>query len=122
MPLTMDRKRSAAGLDLHKDSGFLCIMRHDEAIIFEKTYGALTIKLSKPYFAMKPRNAYGEHCCILGPVWNELFEHMSLRLAYTHFIKQLPARKSDTKDTQWIYISPYICISFSRHCLFPDFL
>ena len=36
------------------------------------------------------------------PVWNELCEHMTLRLANPHFIKQLPGRKSDTKDAQWI--------------------
>lgn len=35
----MDRKRSAAGLDLHKDSGFLCIMLHDEAIFSRKRMG-----------------------------------------------------------------------------------
>ena len=36
------------------------------------------------------------------PVWNELCEHMTLRLANPHFIKQLPGHKSDTKDAQWI--------------------
>ena len=38
----MNRNRIVAGLDVHKDSIFLCIMRYDEAIIFEKTYGTLT--------------------------------------------------------------------------------
>ena len=32
----MDRNRTVAGLDVHKDSVYLCIMGHDEAIIFEK--------------------------------------------------------------------------------------
>ena len=32
----MDRNRTVAGLDVHKDSIYLCIMGHDEAIIFEK--------------------------------------------------------------------------------------
>ena len=41
----MDRNRIVAGLDVHKDSVFLCIMRYDEAIIFEKTYGTLTTQL-----------------------------------------------------------------------------
>ena len=35
----MNRNRTVAGLDVHKDSIYLCIMGHDEAIIFEKTYG-----------------------------------------------------------------------------------
>ena len=38
----MNRNRTVAGLDVHKDSIYLCIMGHDEAIIFEKTYGVLT--------------------------------------------------------------------------------
>ena len=38
----MDRNRTVAGLDIHKDSIYLCIMRHDETIIFENKYGVLT--------------------------------------------------------------------------------
>ncbi|MGM9872264.1 MAG: hypothetical protein ACI30X_02255 [Muribaculaceae bacterium] len=38
----MDRNRTVADLDVHNDSIYLCIMGHDEAIIFEKTYGVLT--------------------------------------------------------------------------------
>lgn len=38
----MDRQRIVAGLDVHKDSIYLCVMNHDEAIIFQKTYGTLT--------------------------------------------------------------------------------
>lgn len=41
----MDRNRIVAGLDIHKDSVYLCIMRYDVAIIFEKTYGTLTTQL-----------------------------------------------------------------------------
>lgn len=41
----MDRNGTVAGLDVHKDSIYLCIMGHDEAIIFEKTYGVLTPEL-----------------------------------------------------------------------------
>ena len=32
----MDRNRTVAGLNVHKDSIYLCIMGHDKAIIFEK--------------------------------------------------------------------------------------
>ena len=41
----MDRNRTVAGLDVHKDSIYLCIMGHDGSIIFEKTYGVLTPEL-----------------------------------------------------------------------------
>ena len=42
----MDRNRTVAGLDVHKDSIYLCIMGHDEVIIFEK-YGVLTPDLRR---------------------------------------------------------------------------
>lgn len=35
----MDRNRTVAGLDIHKDSIYLCIMGHDETIIFDNKYG-----------------------------------------------------------------------------------
>lgn len=36
------------------------------------------------------------------PVCNELCESMDLKLVNPYFIKQLPGRKSDVKDAQWI--------------------
>ena len=102
----MDRNRIVAGLDVHKDSVYLCIMSYDEAIIFEKTYGTLTAQLRQMRDDML---GHGVIECAMEstsvywmPVWNELCEHMTLRLANPHFIKQLPGRKSDTKYAQWI--------------------
>ena len=106
MPLTMYGNRIVAGLDVHKDSVFLCIMRYDEAIIFEKTYGTLTTQLRQMRDDML---SHGVTECAMEstavywiPVWNELCDHMTLRLANPQFIKQLPGRKSDIKDAQWI--------------------
>lgn len=102
----MKRKRIVAGLDVHKDSVYLCIMRYDEAILFEKTYGTLTTELRQMRDDML---SHGVTECAMEstavywvPVWNELCDHMQLRLANPMFIKQLPGRKSDTKDAQWI--------------------
>lgn len=36
------------------------------------------------------------------PVWNELCESMELKLVNPYVIRQLPGRKSDVKDAQWI--------------------
>ncbi len=94
----MDRNRIVAGLDVHKDSVYLCIMRYDEAIIFEKTYGTLTTQLIQMRDDML---GHGVMECAMEStavyrvlVWNELCEHMTLRLANPHFIKQLPAVKA----------------------------
>ena len=102
----MDRNRTVAGLDVHKDSIYLCIMGHDGAIIFEKTYGVLTPDLRQRCDDMVCRGvaeAAMESTAVYWiPVWNELCESMELKLVNPYFIKQLPGRKSDVKDAQWI--------------------
>ena len=102
----MERKRTVAGLDVHKDTIYLCIMGHDETIIFENTYGTLTpelrqmcsdmVELGVAECAMESTAVYWM------PVWNELEGSMELKLVNPYFIKQLPGRKSDVKDAQWI--------------------
>ena len=102
----MDRNRTVAGLDVHKDSIYLCIMGHDGAIIFEKTYGVLTPDLRQMCDDMVCRGvaeAAMESTAVYWiPVWNELCDSMELKLVNPYFIKQLPGRKSDVKDAQWI--------------------
>jgi transposase len=102
----MDRNRIVAGLDVHKDSIYLCIMGHDEAIIFEKTYGPLTPELQQMSADM---SAHGVSECAMEstgvywvPVWNVLSGSFALKLVNPYFIKQLPGRKSDVRDAQWI--------------------
>ena len=102
----MDRNRTVAGLDVHKDSIYLCIMGHDEVIIFEKKYGVLTPDLRQMCNDMVGRGvteaAMESTAVYWVPVWNELCESMELKLVNPYFIKQLPGRKSDVKDAQWI--------------------
>ena len=102
----MDKDRVVAGLDVHKDTIYLCIMGNEGQIIFEKTYGTLTPELRQmrddmvmygvSETAMESTGVYWI------PVWNELFDYMDLKLVNPYFIKQLPGRKSDVKDAQWI--------------------
>ena len=102
----MDRNRTVAGLDIHKDSIYLCIMRHDETIIFENKYGVLTPDLRQMCNDMVERGvteaAMESTAVYWVPVWNELCESMKLKLVNPYFIKQLPGRKSNVKDAQWI--------------------
>lgn len=102
----MDRNRTVAGLDVHKDSIYLCIMGHDGAIIFQKTYGVLTPDLRQMCNDMLERGvteAAMESTAVYWiPVWNELCGSMELKLVNPYFIRQLPGRKSDVKDAQWI--------------------
>ena len=102
----MDRNHTVAGLDVHKDSIFLCIMDQKETIIFQKTYGVLTPELFQMRNDMLIRGV--SECAMEStsvywiPVWNALCDSMELKLVNPYFIKQLPGRKSDVKDAQWI--------------------
>ena len=102
----MNGNRTVAGLDVHKDSVYLCIMGHDETIIFQKTYGVLTPELRQMCNDMVDRGvteaAMESTAVYWVPVWNELCESMELKLVNPYFIKQLPGRKSDVKDAAWI--------------------
>ena len=104
--MNMNSNRRVAGLDVHKDSIYLCIMGHDENIILQKTYGVLTPELRQMREDML---FHGVTECAMEstavywiPVWNELYGSMELKLVNPYFIKQLPGRKSDVKDAQWI--------------------
>lgn len=102
----MDKNRIVAGLDVHKDSIYLCIMGHDETIIFQKTYGVLTPELHQMCTDMVDRGvkeaAMESTAVYWMPVWSELEGSMDLKLVNPFFIRQLPGRKSDVKDAQWI--------------------
>lgn len=98
--------RIVAGLDVHKDSVYLCIMGNDCDILYEKKFGVLTTEIREMRCIMVKYGvveaAMESTAVYWVPIWNELVEHMELRLANPMFIKQLPGRKSDVKDAQWI--------------------
>ena len=96
----------ACGLDVHKESVFVCILDEQGKKIFEKRYGTLTPDLTKlrdtlveqgcGRVAMESTNIYWM------PIWHVLESDFELTLTNPYFIKQLPGRKSDVKDAQWI--------------------
>jgi transposase len=96
----------ACGLDVHKDSVFACILDEQGKKIFEKRYRTLTPDL------MELRETLVAHCCgrvamestsiYWMPIWHVLDCDFTLTLANPYFIRQLPGRKSDAKDAEWI--------------------
>ena len=97
--------RAVCGLDVHKDSVYLCILC-DTGEIFENVYGVLTHQLKDMCRAMKARGVTEvtmESTAVYWiPIWRVLEPHFHLKLVNPYFIKQLPGRKSDVKDAQWI--------------------
>ena len=97
--------RIVCGLDVHKDSIFLCIMS-STGEIFEKKYGVLTNQLEEMRDLMLTYHVQEvgmESTSVYWiPVWRILEPHFNLKLINPYFIKQLPGHKSDVKDAQWI--------------------
>ena len=97
--------KRVCGLDVHKDSVFVCIM-DESGVIFRETFDVLTCDLENMAkqlaehhvmeVAMESTSVYWI------PIWRILEPHFSLKLVNPYFIRQLPGRKSDVKDAEWI--------------------
>lgn len=93
------------GLDVHKDSIFACVAKGDSEFVREK-FGTLTpdieelktwlLKQGVSKVAMESTSVYWV------PVWHVLEKDFTLLLVNPYAIKQMPGRKSDVKDAQWI--------------------
>ena len=97
--------RVVCGLDVHKDSVFCCILCADGQKIQEK-FGVLTEDLIILRDLMESEGV--EECAMEStsiywmPIWRVLENSVKLHLVNPYFIKQLPGKKSDVKDAEWI--------------------
>lgn len=93
------------GLDVHKDSVFMCILKENGEKI-EEVFGTLTPDLERlrdtlvahgvGHVAMESTSVYWI------PIWRVLDPDFDVKLVNPYFIRQLPGRKTDVKDAQWI--------------------
>ena len=101
----MDRNRIVAGLDVHKDSVFCCILCANGEKIQHK-FGVLTEELVTLRDLMVSEGV--EECAMEStsiywiPIWRVLEGSVKLHLVNPYFIKQLPGKKSDVNDAEWI--------------------
>lgn len=99
---------SCAGLDVHKDVIVACrrYIRDDKAIAEVKSFGSTTRELLRladwleetrtTHVVMESTGVYWK------PVWNILVEQFELLLANPKHVKNVPGRKSDVKDAEWL--------------------
>lgn len=97
--------RNVCGLDVHKDNVFVCIDKENGEKIQFKT-GILTCDLDSlrdrlvkelvGEIAMESTSVYWM------PIWRVLECDFKLYLVNPFAIRQLPGRKSDVKDAEWI--------------------
>ena len=105
MPQKLKPMRTVCGLDVHKDSIFVCIL-NENGILFQDKIGVLTPDLERLVDTLHEHGA-AEVCMestsiYWMPVWRILEPYFSLKLVNPYFIKQLPGKKSDIKDAEWI--------------------
>ena len=105
MPQKLKPMRTVCGLDVHKDSIFVCIL-NENGILFQDKIGVLTPDLERLVDVLHEHGA--TEVCMEStsiywmPVWRILESYFSLKLVNPYFIKQLPGKKSDVKDAEWI--------------------
>lgn len=105
MPQKLKPMRTVCGLDVHKDSIFVCIL-NENGILFQDKIGVLTPDLERLVDVLHEHSA--TEVCMEStsiywmPVWRILEPYFSLKLVNPYFIKQLPGKKSDVKDAEWI--------------------
>lgn len=97
--------RIVCGLDVHKDSVFVCIL-NENGDKFEAKYGVLTPELEELHKLLLEhgvKEVTMESTSIYWyPIWRILEDIEDLKLVNPYFIKQLPGRKSDVRDAAWI--------------------
>ena len=97
--------RTVSGLDIHKDSIFMCIL-DEQGKKTEEKFGVTTREIKRLGSVM--RSHFVSEVCMEStgiywiPVWRLLENDFQLRLVNAQFLKQLPERKSDVKDAEWI--------------------
>jgi transposase len=96
------------GLDVHKDTVVACVMvGYDEKMIKEvKTFGTMTEELESlkkwlkehktTHVAMESTGVYWK------PIFNILGETFETILVNARHVKNVPGRKTDVKDSEWL--------------------
>ena len=102
---SMNKLKRVSGLDVHKDIIFACV-RKGKYQSDVKQFSATTQGLAELKHWMKGEQVYKVAMESTGiywmPVWRALEEDFELILVNPYFIKQMPGRKSDVQDAQWI--------------------
>ena len=101
--------RCCAGLDVHKETVAACVRRVDSSGRVTKeirTFGTTTGELLKLLDWLTAQGAQAAAMESTGvfwkPIWNILEGSLSLILANARHIKNVPGRKTDVKDCDWI--------------------
>jgi len=97
--------KTVCGLDVHKDTIFACTLNQngDQDISECSTMTPDLLRLRDRLKELGVRRVAMESTGIYWiPIWRVLESDFELILVNPYFIKQVPGRKTDVKDSQWI--------------------
>lgn len=97
--------KTVCGLDVHKSIILMCIMKANGQKIVQE-FTTLTCDIESMRETMKSHDVKVVGMESTGvywiPIWRILQGHFDLKLINPYFIKQVPGRKTDVKDSEWI--------------------
>lgn len=112
---------NVCGLDIHKDSVFACILKTNGEKI-QTQFGVTTPELDRlrdllveagvSRVAMESTSVYWK------PLWRILSMDFHMVLVNPYLIKQLPGRKTDVRDAEWI--ATLLAKELVRESFVPD--
>ncbi len=112
--------RTVSGLDVHKDSIFMCIL-DEQGKKTEEKFGVTTCEIKRMpsvihthYVSDVCRKSTGIYWI---PIWRLLENDFALHLVNLQFLKQLSRHKSDVKDAEWI--ATVLLKELVRNSVFP---
>src|SRR5574344_260823 len=101
----MNKLKRVCGLDVHKDIIFACVRKgkyQSEVKQFSTTTQGLSELCHWMQGELVQKVAMESTGIYWMPVWRALEDEFDLLLVNPYFIKQMPGRKSDIQDAQWI--------------------
>lgn len=97
--------KTVCGLDVHKSMILMCILKTNGSKVIQE-FSTLTVDVESMRDLMKEHGVEEVGMESTGiywiPIWRILQGHFDLKLINPYFIKQVPGRKTDVKDSEWI--------------------
>lgn len=97
--------KTVCGLDVHKSIILMCIIQKNGEVFLQE-FSTLSCDIESMRSIMQSAGVEEVGMESTGiywiPVWRILQGHFEMKLINPLFIKQLPGRKTDVKDAQWI--------------------
>jgi transposase len=97
--------KAVCGLDVHKSMILMCILKTNGSKVIQE-FSTLTVDVESMRDLMLKQGVEEVGMESTGvywiPIWRILQGHFDLKLINPYFIKQVPGRKTDVKDSEWI--------------------